>query len=180
MRGLTVRGASRIIRLDSDTGSIINTDVIQHLINEGNLFVALLQPTPPIPKNGVYYFRITTADIPEWTHLRYRMGSSKDGRLQFFEGPTEHVVPVYGDIVPVVNMNRNIDNTYDTEVASNADFATDGKILADIAAPEGEPVGPADYWVLRQNTTYTIKFTAFEKNTVLFGGIKWYEQPRIK
>lgn len=173
-----------IEQIDKFTGFPVVVQSDHAYIHQGIGF-SLSGTTGSIAAAGTHSISFTTPPNSVYVHLRPTGLSSTANTLQ--ARIAEKSVMSGGSAATPTNRNRNSKNTSLVTIATGATLTTEGTILqiAQVGsgtnagnATGGGADGSAEEWVLKPNTTYSIRFENVGAVTATVGyyNLFWYEE----
>lgn len=168
--------------VDSTAGYLVFMDVAHHKIHE-EAYYNFAHYDNDVDIAGPKYIRITTPNTATRIHFVYEVDvGASGGLIELYENPTLLAAGTQGT---PRNSNRNSASTATATVFYDSTTQppnNDGTLLevhfvgvSGGAAKSGGSVEARHEWILKQNTTYLVKFTATADNTAYTGHFHWYE-----
>lgn len=172
-----------VAKLDATTGAIETIDYAHHEIHSGSHFF-YTDYDSDVDTGAPKYYRITTIDRANWSHLILTLYSEGAGTWELFENPT---VNNAGSTATVFNSNRNSSTTATLVVATDPTSTADGTRMkvwrtgSGTTAPSrvGTESRNDIEIILKQNEDYFLKFTPDADNAKTKIELEWYEHTNI-
>lgn len=168
-----------IITTGGTYGYVIQIPIEHHKIHEGDHYVTVDYDND-VDIAGPKYWHIK-APASGYIHLAWRLKSSFNGTVEFFESPT---TSADGTALTPRNSDRNSSATATLQAFYDPTVSVAGTRLdVDVIGSDGvNPVGAdggdlhrESEWILKQNTSYLFKFTASTDNARVTIHLSHYE-----
>lgn len=172
----------RPIQIDEITRYLIAISEVHHKSHEGDAYT-VTDVDLSVDNAGPKYWRITTPDTATWAHFQFEADASGPGLIEIFRTPTEDDPAVAGTALVAYNDNENSANTATTAIKYDPVFTSDGTriwhsrigVTGNPVAASGGKSGSRREKILKQGTTYTVKFTPDGDGESIWISFYWYE-----
>jgi hypothetical protein len=167
----------RDLRLDIATHTLQTIDYAHHEIHAGSHF--MYTDSVELDTSGTQDYLIITPDTTKWAHMMFDMDASAIAMFQLYEDSTHTST----DTQTAGNNNRNSTDSATTLIYKGSTTDTsDGTLIhaykggsatnqsrsASLARNDSEII-------LKQDTTYTLRFTSYADNNLFNLRLEWYE-----
>ncbi len=176
------------VRSDASSLTLITISLTESELHEGSSFGCI--GVEDLSVNNVVDLQITTPDTTKWLHLTISYDTESETIFEFYENVT---INQAGTTLAPIHHHRNktgivsgiasgglakIVNTSTANAEADTDTIGVGAILlATSISGAGKQGGDDSHdheWVLKQNETYTLRFTASSAGYVDYH-LEWYE-----
>jgi hypothetical protein len=171
------------LRLDRATNTIQVIDYGHHETHAGSHFF-YTDYDNDVDVAAPKYYRLTTPNTTKWIHMFAITYSEGVGTWELFEGAT---VDNAGTTATVINNDRNSATAAGLVVAYDPTSTADGTLIkiwrtgSGTTAPTrvGSESSRDQEIILKQNTTYFLKFTPDSNDAKTAIDLEWYEHTNI-
>lgn len=172
----TSRGDVREMRVDNATNSIQTIDYAHHEIHAGSHFI--YTDSVELGEASQDYL-ITTPDTTKWAHMMFVLDASAIGQFRLYEGADRDGTTLQ----TVGNNDRNSSVAAGVTIhKGTSGGTTDGTLINQYKGgsatnqSKGESGSRNDEEIiLKQNTRYILRITAFAAETLCNVKLEWYE-----
>ena len=170
----------RDVRMDRSTHSLQVIDYAHHEIHSGSAYVVSQRTAVNAFDIATpMSFLITVADTAKWPHITISGEANTPAYWELFEddGNGDHFTVVDGSAVTPTNRNRNSSKTAGVVIASGPTVtnATADVLLCTEAIAKSASGGDRHEFILKQNTKYLVRATAYTNDNEGSLSLDWYE-----
>jgi hypothetical protein len=167
----------RHLRLDLSTHTLQTIDYAHHEVHAGSHF--MYTDSFELGSAATQDYLIVTPDTTKWAHMLFDMDASAIAMFQLYEDSTHTST----DAQTTGNNNRNSDVAATTLIYKGSSTDTeDGNLIHEYkggsATNQSRSASLArndSEIILKQNTTYTLRYTSYAASNLCNLRLEWYE-----